>query len=167
MKKILSLVPYVIIVVFVLLLRQYVITPVKVDGSSMEPTLLDEELLILNKLSYKLNDIERFDVIVISYEDRALVKRIIGLPGEKVEYKNSELYIDDNIIDEEFMSETTDDFDLSRLNQVTVPDDMYFVMGDNRDNSSDSRSIGFISEKDIMGEVWLIVYPFNKFGTLK
>ena len=87
-------IPYIIVVIVVILIRTFIITPAVVDGDSMLPTLKDNNVIILNKLDYKLNDINRFDIVVVNYYGDKLIKRIIGLPGEHVEYKEEELYID-------------------------------------------------------------------------
>ena len=167
MKKFLKeLYPYIIIVIVVVLFRTFIATPVSVDGSSMYPTLHDKDILILNKLD---NSYERFDVVVINYGNTKLVKRIIGLPNEKIEYKKNILYINNKRV-----SDMTDiktyDFTLEDLYDIEViPNEYYFVMGDNRTNSLDSRDnrVGLIKKEDIVGTVKLRLYPFNKIGTFK
>ena len=85
--------PYVIVVLVVVLIRTFIITPAIVDGDSMEPTLNDNNIIILNKLDYRLNDIKRFDIVVVNWNGEKIVKRVIGLPGEHVEYKNGNFMI--------------------------------------------------------------------------
>lgn len=167
-KKIIKNVyPYVIVVIVVVLIRTFIITPAVVDGKSMEPTLSDNNVIILNKLDYKLNDIERFDVVVVDWNGEKLVKRVIGLPGEHVEYKNNELYVDGFKTEEDFNHATTADFKLETIGYLTIPGDKYFVVGDNRENSTDSRYIGLIDKEDILGSVDLRIFPLNKINKVK
>ncbi len=159
MKKLTKeLLPYIVIILSVVLIRTYIITPVQVRGSSMYPTLKNNEILILKKFdkSYK-----RFDIVVVNYNNEKLIKRIIGLPGEKIEYKNNKLYINGKKINYDFTTNTTtDDFDLEELfNIKKIPNDSYFVMGDNRNNSTDSRMIGCINKKNITGVVGMSIFP--------
>jgi len=94
MKIIKEILPYMFIIIIVIILRTFVVTPAQVIGSSMEPTLYNSEIIILNKIHYKLSNIKRFDIVVIKMDnEKALIKRVIGLPGEKVEYKDNKLYI--------------------------------------------------------------------------
>lgn len=164
MKFIKNLIPYIVILVVVVLLRMYIITPVKVVGHSMDPTLEDGQLLILKKYDHKY---ERFDIVVFNYDNSKLVKRIIGLPGETVKYTNNKLYINDQEIEENFIDTNTNDFNLKQLGYDTIPDGYYFVLGDNRINSKDSRTIGLVSEDDILGSSSFSFFPFNKFGFIK
>ena len=160
MKIIKELLPYAIIILIVVIIRTFIITPVRVDGNSMNSTLKDGEILLLEKFDKNL---KRFDIIVLDYNGEKLIKRVIGLPGEKVEYKNNKLYINDKKIDEPFIEEETYDFKLDYI----IPKDNYFVVGDNRDNSLDSRIIGVISSDSILGKTIFRIFPFNKFGSLK
>lgn len=170
MKKVIKeLIPYVVIVVLVVLFRTFIATPVIVDGSSMDPTLRDNQLLILNKLS---KNYDRFDIVVvdatINGNKERLVKRIIGLPGDKVEYKHDKLYINDKEVKDEF-SHITGRFSLEDLYGIKkLPKDSYFVMGDNREHSLDSRDerVGIISKSDIVGKAIFRIFPFNKIGTI-
>ena len=160
MKKIIKeIIPYVVIAIVVILIRTFLVTPVRVDGLSMYPTLKDNEILILNKYdqSYK-----RFDIVVIKYKEEKLIKRVIGLPGENIEYKNNKLYINGKLIEEKFINCDTENFKLDSLGYSKIPNDYYFVVGDNRDNSNDSRLIGVISKKEIKGTVKISVTSFKK-----
>ena len=103
---------------------------------------------------------ERFDIVVFDYGDSKLVKRIIGLPGETIEYKNGELYINNQKVDDPFANKTKD-FKLSDLNLEVIPENTYFVLGDNRTNSSDSRIIGPISKDSINGTASFSLWPFG------
>lgn len=168
MKFFKEILPYIIVIIFVILLRQFVITPIQVVGTSMNPNLVDGELMILNKITYKFNDIERFDIIVVDYIDEPLIKRVIGLPGEKVEYKDNKLFINDELVKENFKTNgDTDDYNISESGYTTIPDDMYFVVGDNRINSADSRIIGLIDKDIILGKANFVLFPLSKFGTVK
>ena len=164
MKIIKELIPYVIIVLVVILLRTFIITPVRVNGDSMNQTLKDGEILLLEKYDKKF---KRFDIVVLKYNDEKLVKRIIGMPGESVQYRNNILYINGEKVSEEFLTEETYDFDLNVLGYDEIPENYYFVVGDNRSNSLDSRLIGLISKEDIEGKAIFRIFPFNKFGSIK
>lgn len=168
MKVFKELLPYLIIVVVVILIRCFLIEPVRVNGESMIPTLEDGQTLILNKIVYKVSDIKRFDIVVLDTDkyNELLIKRVVGLPGEHVSYKDGNLYINGKKVKEDFKHENTDDFDLEELDVKTIPEDKYFVVGDNRVNSQDSRIIGLVDKKDIEGRVRLSFFPFNKFGLL-
>ena len=154
---------YALIIIVVLLIRAFIVTPVRVDGDSMNNNLMDGEILLLKKYD---KTFERFEVIVFKYKDERLVKRIIGLPGENVRYENNKLYINNHLIEEEMIDKKTYDFSLSELGFEVIPDGYYFVLGDNRTNSTDSRIIGLISEEDILGTTNFIIFPFNKFGSI-
>lgn len=160
MKLFKELLPYIMIVVVVVLIRAFIATPVRVDGASMNPTLEDGEILILKKYDRSL---KRFDIVVLDYNGEKLVKRVIGLPGEKIAYKNNQLYVNGKRVKETFEHEDTDDFEL----EEKIPDNYYFVMGDNRTNSTDSRMIGAIAKDQIQGTTNFSIFPFNKFGTVK
>ena len=158
---------YIIIVVVIVLLKIYVISPIRVNGTSMDPTLENGDIMILNKIGYRITKIKRFDIVVIKYKDELLIKRVIGLPGEKIKYVNNTLYVNGKKLDEEFDKTYTYNFSLKEIGSTTVPDDSYFVLGDNREVSKDSRSIGFIDREDIVGKSSLTLFPFNRFGTKK
>lgn len=160
MKKILKeWVSYFLIILAILLIRLFIITPVRVDGPSMKPTLENKQILLLSKYS---KHYERFDIVVFNYAKQKLVKRIIGLPGEKIEFKNNKLYINNKEIEEDFGHMETEDFSLSDIGYETIPDNMYFLVGDNRTNSLDSRYIGLVSDSDIEGVVHFSIWPLKK-----
>lgn len=164
-KIIKELIPYVVIIITVVFIRTFIVTPVRVDGSSMERTLSDGEILILNKYDYQFN---RFDIVVFDYEGTKLIKRIIGLPGETIQYKDDKLYINKKRIKEPFeRNSLTDDFKLSEMGVKKIPNDTYFVLGDNRGNSTDSRMIGVISKNQIKGTVKYRIYPLNKINNIE
>ncbi len=157
MKFLKEAIPYIIILVAVLVVRAFIFTPVMVSGTSMADTLKDGEILILKKYD---KSYERFDIVVFDYNNSKLVKRIIGLPGETVEYKDGVLYINGVKTDDPFASKTNN-FKLSNLKIDVIPDNHYFVMGDNRNNSSDSRIIGPISKDSIEGTTTFSLWPIG------
>lgn len=159
--------PYVVVILVVVLLRTFIITPAIVDGPSMEPTLHDNNIILLNKLNYKLEDIKRFDVVVVDWNGEKIIKRVIGMPGEHVEYKNGILYVDGFVVEENFKHEETSDFKLETIGYLTIPGDKYFVVGDNRTNSTDSRVIGVFDKEDILGKASFRIFPINKIGKIK
>lgn len=152
-----ELLPYVIILIVVIIIRVYIATPIRVSGPSMQPTLKDKEMLILNKLG----KLERFKIVVVNTNKDHLIKRIIGLPGETIRVVNNELYINDVFVEDNYGDGITKNF-----GPITLEDDEYFVMGDNRENSTDSRIIGPIKESDIMGTTGFRLFPFTKIGNV-
>lgn len=160
MKKLKELMPYIIIVVVVLLVRSFIVTPGLVNGSSMEPTLYNNELVLINKIGLN-KGIDRYDIVVVKYENSTIIKRVIGLPYETVEYINDTLYIDGEIVNTKVDFEYTKDF------KLTAGKNEYIVLGDNRNISKDSRIIGPVKESDIIGKVDLVLFPFSKFGKVK
>ncbi len=160
MKKLKELMPYIIIVVVVLLVRSFIVTPGLVNGSSMEPTLYNNELVLINKIGLN-KGIDRYDIVVVKYENSTIIKRVIGLPYETVEYINDTLYIDGEEVGTKVDFEYTKDF------KLTAGKNEYIVLGDNRNISKDSRIIGPVKERDIIGKVDLVLFPFSKFGKVK
>ena len=144
------------------LIRTYIITPVIVVGDSMVPTLEDNQVLLLNKIDYRLNEIKRYDIVVIEVGKSEIIKRVIGLPGENIEYKNNILYIDGHEEITEYNFDT-EDFNLKSIcgDCNKIPQDKYLVLGDNRMVSSDSRIIGLIDEKDILGSTNISIWPLK------
>lgn len=164
---------YILIVVLLsFLLVKYVGQRTIVVGSSMETTLQDKDNLIVDKISYKFGDPERFDIIIFPAEfdnKEYLIKRVIGLPGEtvKIDYSGN-IYINGKILEESYGREIIQDPGVA-WNSILLADDEYFVLGDNRNHSSDSRSVlvGNVKRGDIIGKAWLRVKPLSKFGFLK
>lgn len=155
MKFIKELTPYIVIVLVVVLFRTFIATPVRVDGKSMNPTLNNGEILILNKLDRKY---ERMDIVVFNYNNERLIKRVIGLPGESVKFEDNKLYINDTLVKDYSDSVKTKDFEISN-----IKDKCYFLVGDNRYDSYDSRYIGCVNESDILGTISFRVIPFTNF----
>lgn len=152
---------YILIAVAVILTIKYVFSLEQVVGPSMEPNYKSGDLLFLNKISYRFKKPRLFDVVVIANDDtKYMIKRIIGLPGDVIEYKDNKLYINGDVTNEYFnISGTTKDFSLAQLNYDVIPDGYYFVLGDNRENSKDSRTYGLISRDDIIGKVQFRIWP--------
>lgn len=150
--------PYIIILIVVILIRSFIITPAIVNGDSMKDTLLDNEVVLVNKISLRTSGLKRFDVVVIKSSEGTIVKRVIALPGEKVEYKNNVLYINDKKIKTQKFK-NTEDFKYEKIEK-----NHYYVLGDNRDVSLDSRAIGTISEEEIIGKVKVVIFPFKSVG---
>ncbi len=162
MKKIIrNLIPYIIITLVVVFIRVFLITPVIVSGDSMSPTLENKQLLLLNILNYRLNDIERFDIVVIRQDNKEIIKRVIGLPGENILYRSNKLYVDGHELENDYNFDT-DDFSLKTIcNCSRIPENQYLVLGDNRAVSADSRIIGLIDRKDIAGSVEISLWPLK------
>ncbi|MBQ7105100.1 MAG: signal peptidase I [Bacilli bacterium] len=154
-------IPYILIIVIILLIKSYVFSPIIVNGDSMDSTLKDGDVMILNKYTYYTSDIKRFDIVVIKHEGRYIIKRVIGLPGDKVKIEDNILYINEKAYAEEYLDRntSTEDFEISK-----IEDGYYFVLGDNREVSLDSRSIGLIKKSDIEGKATYTLFPFNRFG---
>ena len=167
MKTIKTILSYVLIIGIAILIKLYVFSPIKVNGTSMVPTLNDGDIMILNEIGYHLGGLERFDIVVVNHDGEKIIKRVIGLPGEKVAYRNNKLYINDKEVVENFKHQDTKDFELSNLNVEVIPKNYYFVVGDNRGNSKDSRSIGLIHKNKIMGKTSFILYPFSRISSVR
>jgi len=169
-KEVISVILNVLICfVVVFLITHFVGQRTVVSGSSMEDTLSDKDNLIVDKISYRLHDPERFDVVVFPpkyEEDTYYIKRIIGLPGEVVRIDSAGvIYINGEVLTESYGTETILNAGLAE-NEILLGPDEYFVLGDNRNNSTDSRfeSVGNVEGDDIVGKAWLRVYPFSDFG---
>lgn len=159
--------------VLAVILRSTIFASYVVDGESMQPTLYDGNLLMVNKIVYDLKDVERFDVIVFhANEEDDYVKRVVGLPGDKIEYENDKLYVNGEHVEEQFLDAYakasdsrpfTENFTLEgRTGEQEVPEGKLFVLGDNRQDSLDSRSFGFISTEQIVGKVDVKYWPISQ-----
>ncbi|WP_067729763.1 signal peptidase I [Oceanobacillus damuensis] len=168
------LIPIVVLaVVLAVILRSTLFASYVVDGESMEPTLYDGNLLMVNKIVYDLKNVDRFDVIVFhANEEDDYVKRVIGLPGDEIEYKNDQLYVNGEHVKEDFLDAYvqasdsrpfTTNFSLEQTTgEEKVPEGHLFVMGDNRQDSLDSRSFGFISIDQLVGKVDVKYWPLSQ-----
>ena len=126
----------------------------------MVPTLLDGDIMILDKIGYRINGLKRFDIVVIKYNNEKIIKRVIGLPGDYIEYKDNILYVNGKEIKEEYKRDITNNFSLKDLGYEKIP------LGDNRSISKDSRIIGLIDKEDIEGYTGIIVFPFKRIGNV-
>ena len=138
-------------------------TPAVVDGLSMYDTLNDHDIVLINKIVMKTNNINRFDIVVLKNNEDGdkIIKRIIGLPGEKIEYKDNKLYINGEEIEDNFKTNETTDF------TAETKENEYFVLGDNRELSKDSRYLGNFKKENIIGKVDFRFYPFDKLGLVE
>lgn len=153
------------------LLVTFVAQRTDVNGSSMYPTLEDGDQLIADKLSYRFHDPERFDIVIFPYryaEKTYFIKRIIGLPGETVRIdEQGNIYINGEVLEEHYGYETIEYAGLA-AEEIQLGDDEYFVMGDNRNVSEDSRypDVGNVRRSELIGRAFARIYPFRKFGLL-
>ncbi len=157
-------------VVFAFIITQFV-KPTLVRGDSMYSTLEDGDYLIINRMSYKFGEIKHGDIIVFESDlhqedgtNKDLVKRVIGVAGDKVKIKDSKVYVNEKELNEPYIHNEITEGDIDTV----VPENSVFVLGDNREISLDSRyeEVGFINESDILGKVFVRLYPFNKIGLL-
>jgi len=173
-----TVVYFAICIAVILCIRAFVVQHVKVDGSSMYPTLKDKEHLLVEKISYKRHDIERYDIIVFNphteKSDVYFVKRVIGLPNETVWIEDNKIHIKkkdsdkDEVLDENYGKGVTEALDASK--KVTLKENEYFVLGDNREESRDSRdftTVGMVEKSSIMGKAWKVIWPFDKIGDIE
>lgn len=159
MKIIKEILPYVLIIIAVILIRTFIITPVRVDGASMNQTLEDGQILLL----YKLANVDYGDIVVLDEEKEGeiIIKRIIGMPGDTVSIKDNTVYVNGEEVEEDYAYGETSDYE-----EITLDDDEYFILGDNRPISKDSRYFGPVKEDEIIGKIIFRLWPFNKFGTI-
>jgi signal peptidase I len=141
--------------------------PVKVEGTSMAPLLSDQERIFINKFVYRFEPIQRRDVVVFWYpldRSKSFIKRVIGLPGEKVEIRQGIVYVNGRAIQEPYVPPQYED--LSDFGPIRVPRDSYFVMGDHRISSNDSRVFGSVESRFIYGRAVFAYWPVDHFGSL-
>lgn len=150
-----ELIPYIIILVVVVSIRTFFVTPIIVNGESMKPTLDGGELMLLNKRA----DFKRFSIVVVDIKSENLIKRIIALPGETVSCERGVIYVNDHRQSDDYGMGVTPDFD-----RITLKEDEYFVLGDNRENSLDSQDLGPFKKEQLKGVSNFILFPFKEFG---
>lgn len=160
MKYLKEAMPYIIILIIVILIRTFIVTPIKVNGQSMYDTLNGSEIMIL----WRTKDIQRYDIVVADLIENGkktdtLIKRVYGLPGETISCEDGVIYINGKKIDDSYAYGKTNDF-----GSITLGSDEYFLLGDNRGVSLDSRIFGPINKKHIDGKTDFIIWPFKKFG---
>ncbi|MCP1144024.1 signal peptidase I [Lysinibacillus endophyticus] len=161
------------------IIRYFLFTPIVVDGDSMMPTLVDGDRMIVNKIGYTIGEPKRFDIVVFhAPEGKDYIKRVIGLPGDYIEYKDDQLYINGKPYDEPYLDQykseltegtLTQDFTLQDVDPTleVIPEGYVFVMGDNRRYSKDSRHIGIVSEEKIIGSTSIVFWPFDEIKIVK
>lgn len=161
-------------VIIFLLLRAYVVQPFQVEGTSMNHTLQNGEQMLM----FKMTELNRFDIVVFPDprgSNESYVKRIIGLPGDRLYYQDDQLILNDQVIEEPYLEPLkgasegnfTEDFNLwDNLGVTSVPEGYYFVLGDNRPYSGDSRQFGFVPIDSVLGEANFIYFPLTEFGLL-
>ncbi|WP_428908680.1 signal peptidase I [Niallia sp. Krafla_26] len=169
----------VVAVVLAAVIRYFFFAPIVVDGLSMFPTLHDQDRMIVNKFSYTIGEPDRFDIIVFhAPENKDYIKRIIGLPGDEIEYKNDTLYVNGEPYEEPYLEHLKNDPTLDgpltepftlmeKIGQATVPEGELFVMGDNRRYSKDSRHIGTVPMEEVLGKTSIIYWPLEDVGLVK
>ena len=172
--EIVDVITYIGIAFFlVAILIQFVVQRDVVDGESMMNTLQDEDNILVDKLTYQFSDPQRFDVVLFPYgegdEELCFIKRVIGLPGETVQISRSgDIFIDGEYLEEYYgFEDIQQDKRYLAADGYTLQEDEYFVMGDNRNNSYDSRQIGGIKREDIIGRAVFRIYPFKSLGFIK
>lgn len=172
-KELLSWIIYIVIIFgLTFLIVTYVGQRTRVSGHSMETTLSDGDNLIVDKLTYHFKDPKRYDIIVFpfKYEENVFyIKRIIGLPGETVQVVNGYTYINGELLESDvYGAEIMEDSGIA-AEPKTLGEDEYFVLGDNRNHSSDSRdpSVGLLTRDDLLGKAWIRIYPFDKIGVIR
>lgn len=174
-KEIISTLLYIAAVILItFLFITFVAQRTEVSGHSMMNTLMDQDSLIVSKISYEIGDPKRFDIVVFPHIDQTtgeqtyFIKRIIGMPGETVQIdQDGNIYIDGSILDESYGREKIENPGLA-IDPIKLGDDEYFVMGDNRNDSLDSRyaEVGNIKRDELVGKAWLRIYPFSSFGRI-
>ena len=172
-KSILNTVLYMLVLIaLTVLFMRFVMQRTLVSGNSMQPTLQDGDSLMVDKLSYRFKDPERFDIVVFPYrhgDETFIIKRVIGLPGETVQITtDGRIRVNDEVLTEHYGLEVIQNPGRA-IEKITLADDEYFLLGDNRNNSLDSRdaSIGNVKRRDLVGKAFIRVWPFSSFGILK
>ena len=171
LREVLGWIVYILIVICATyLIVTYVGQRTKVSGDSMLDTLHDGDNLIVDKISYVVRDPKRYEVVVFKYrhaEDTYYIKRIIGLPGETVQIKDGSVYINGELLDEDYGREPMIDPGLAE-DPIVLGEDEYFVLGDNRNHSSDSResAVGVLDKDEFIGRAWVRIWPFDSIGVI-
>ena len=158
------------VILLTVLLRYFVVERVVVVGESMEPTLDSGDNVLIDKLAARLGHIDRYDIVVFPADGVFLIKRVYGLPGENIRIDDTGLiYINDEAIDDRYAYEIMNDAGRAGGAGVTLADDEYFVLGDNRNNSIDSRSleVGSVRDENLRGRVMIRLTPLKEFGKVR
>ncbi len=168
-KAIYSLIETILVaLVLAIVLYLFIMTPHEVVGNSMHPTYKNGEFLMANKITYRISEPKRGDVIIFKFSDtQDFIKRVIGVPGDEVMIKDGKIYINGSMLDESnYLSSsviTNGGEYLHEGQSITIEQGKYFVCGDNRTNSSDSRVFGPIEKEAIKGKAWIVYFPFSEF----
>jgi signal peptidase I len=152
---------------FIIVIIIFLYQPVKVEGTSMAPLISDQERIFINKLVYKFEPISRGDVVVFWYPSdrtKSFIKRVVGLPGESVEIRQGKVYVNEKLVDEPYILPAY--LDANSYPAFRVPAHQYFVMGDHRDSSNDSRMFGPVPAEYIYGKAVFAYWPMDHFGSL-
>ncbi len=167
-----TIITFLVCLVIMALVTSYIARPVHVDGNSMYPTLNDGDVSLSFLMGIDRDDIERFDIVVlyIEEENKYIVKRVVGLPNETVSIENDQLYIDGVLVEQTFLDETYVESQsvlnhfTSDVESITLGDNEFFVLGDNRPNSLDSRAYGAFQSEQIVSKDIFVMFPFNRIG---
>ncbi len=157
---------------FFVIFYMFIISPNQVKGSSMYPTFHDKEYILTDKISFKLRDIHRGEVIILQSPDNPdvdFIKRVVALPGERVMIRDGKVYVNDTQLDEQYINVETPTFINGFMlegEEKTVPEGNYFVLGDNRPGSADSREYGFIPRDHVIGRVLYRYFPLSRAGMI-
>lgn len=163
----------VVVLAILVMIYLFIVSPQEINGASMEPNFHNGEYILTNKVLYKFREPERGDVVIFKSpmnKEIDYIKRIIGLPGETVKLQGNSFFVNDQQVAEPYLSPGTTIFGGSYLRegaQIVVPEGEYFVSGDNRPHSSDSREFGPIAKEDFIGVAFLRYFPFDRFGTFE
>ena len=146
----------------------FVVQPVKVEGTSMQPQLVDQERIFVNRFIYRFTDVCRGDVVVFWYprdRSKSFIKRVLGIPGDELEIRNGTVYINGSEIPEPYLE--SDFRDHKSFHKVIIPPGQYFVLGDHRNSSNDSRSWGFVDRRLIYGKAIFSYWPVSRVGLVE
>lgn len=162
----------VVALVLALIIRAFFLQVFWIPSGSMENTLEINDRIVVNKVAYHFRDPRRFEVIVFRGVDsvdptkKDLIKRLVGLPGEVLEIRNGDLLINGKLVEYSAVMKQTMNQDFANFGPVTIPQDSFFVMGDNRPASADSRYFGFLPKKNVIGPAFIRIWPLFKFGLI-
>ncbi len=161
---------FLMFIVIIILVRFFVISVSEVVNVSMQPTLLEGDVVVIDQKFFKLTGIDRFDIVIFKYdglgnEEKMLIKRVVGMPGETIEINDGELYINDQILECDLEIATINK-NTPNMEKQTIPQDSYFVLGDNRVSSVDSRRFGSVEFDDIEGKAMFRMRPISRFRFL-
>lgn len=169
-----NFVEMVLVVVITYVVFTYIIKPIRIEGSSMMSTVANQDMALVDAIGLKMNGVERFDVVLVESNrlNETLIKRVIGLPNETIEYREDCLYVngvyvEENFLDDIFMNESKQMYNTTYFTndfKIKLGEGEYFVLGDNRLNSKDSRMLGSFKITEFIGKNGFVIYPFDHFG---